>query len=629
MKKWFLYLSIFYFIVPNTLYAYTIADSFQYPVAKNAKFYTSETNEGWIVGQDHQDCREKAVPAGITACRHLGEDWSYREIDGHYINERKAIHAVANGYVAVSGVKAGFAGYVIMKHYLSDESYVLSIYGHLQVNNLPAAGTYFEKGQHFASTATDAEMKQYTNFAPHLHFEIRKAKNITGFNDATLNDGYDDDSTKKYYYDPTDVVTIDWDTGAPISSDWNNDTGFIESHESQCVQGYAGSSNTPSALNEFQARFGIKNDCGEHKTIQDVAISFHNKDTRDFMQTCYRKYGDLELNSGEYVLTENQHCNQNPVITQGEYLLVYKVKYDNSWKEVLEKHVKILAPDCADSVNSIPVYRLYNTLLQVHLYTTDENEKTVLEADSDWNYERAVWDGYESDTGQYPVYRLYSSGLGKHLFTMDVNEKNVLAAGPVWQFEKIAWYANSTPCSGDIPIYRLYSDSLKQHLYTADVNEKNTLDGNGVWVYEGIAYYAMPSSLSEPTSSPFTGDFKYESTDSFNTTRSHTLSITQEGDSISGTVFTNIKGCCTIETTGDLNGTILNDTTAKVTITGGMGGCDCPPDDNEDYEHILTDMMSGFFDYHEFILKNNNNTLISTSFLGDSGGWTHEFERID
>jgi hypothetical protein len=180
----------------------------------------------------------------------------------------------------------------------------------------------------------------------------------------------------------------------------------------------------------------------------------------------------------------------------------------------------------------IPVYRLYNTVSKVLLYSTDANEKAVLEANSDWNYEGVVWYGYESDVGQYPIYRLYSPVSGKHLFTMDGNEKNVLSADPNWQFEKIAWYANATPYSGDIPVYRLYSDSLKQHLYTADVNEKNTLaaapapplsaaypmfldnnnngindymekdthfsvsDGNGIWKYEGIAYYTMAAQSS-------------------------------------------------------------------------------------------------------------------------------------
>ncbi len=154
---------------------------------------------------------------------------------------------------------------------------------------------------------------------------------------------------------------------------------------------------------------------------------------------------------------------------------------------------------------AFPVYRLYNTVLKVHLYSTDANEKAVLEANSDWNYEGVAWYGYESDVGQYPVYRLYSPGLGKHLFTMDVNEKNVLAAGPVWQFEKIAWYANATPYSGDITIYRLYSDGLKQHLYTADYNEAKTLNGNGVWVYEGVAYYTLAEDTPPPPPPPTQG----------------------------------------------------------------------------------------------------------------------------
>ncbi|MDM8542900.1 hypothetical protein QUF90_17645 [Desulfococcaceae bacterium HSG9] len=63
------------------------------------------------------------------------------------------------------------------------------------------------------------------------------------------------------------------------------------------------------------------------------------------------------------------------------------------------------------SFGEVPVYRLYNTLLKVHLYSTDANEKSVLEADHNWNYEGVVWNGYESDIGQYPVYRLYSPVL--------------------------------------------------------------------------------------------------------------------------------------------------------------------------------------------------------------------------
>ncbi|MDM8543311.1 SGNH/GDSL hydrolase family protein [Desulfococcaceae bacterium HSG9] len=142
----------------------------------------------------------------------------------------------------------------------------------------------------------------------------------------------------------------------------------------------------------------------------------------------------------------------------------------------------------------IPIYRLYNNVAKVHLYSADSNEKAVLAATPDWSYECVAWQGYESDTGQYPVYRLYSPTLGKHLFTIDENEKNVLDSGSNWRYEMIAFYANVNPVAGDIPIYRLYNDSIKQHLFTADENEKNTLADAGTWKYEGIAYYTMPAS---------------------------------------------------------------------------------------------------------------------------------------
>lgn len=208
--------------ISTNVFGYEIAKSFQYPVLNNL-LYNSSSQKGWTLVQDFQDCRSEVVPAGITPCRHLGEDWFY--YDDGWKSQERIIRSIANGYVVKSGVKKGFSGYIIMKHYLSeyDESdYVLSIYGHLTTKNLPAKGAYYAKGKKLSSTASVFEMKKYTTFDPHLHLEIRKPRSVTGFSDTYLNDGYAYSSGN--YYDPTDLPY--WET----TQDINGEEGYVESH---------------------------------------------------------------------------------------------------------------------------------------------------------------------------------------------------------------------------------------------------------------------------------------------------------------------------------------------------------------------------------------------------------------
>jgi len=219
---------IFILLSVNSLWGheFTIADSFQYPISDNDLYQNSNSNpkKGWTMIQDFQDCREEVIPEGINPpCRHLGEDLFY--YDNGWNSANKEVFAVANGYVVASGVRKGFAGYIILKHYLSNDldNYVLSIYGHLTTQDLPIKGAYFKKGQTLSTLATYYVLNKYIISDPHLHFEIRKSKNITGLSDTTLNDGYDDNNGR--YYDPTDIYF--WGT----NSDENNEEGFIENYK--------------------------------------------------------------------------------------------------------------------------------------------------------------------------------------------------------------------------------------------------------------------------------------------------------------------------------------------------------------------------------------------------------------
>ncbi|MBL1125282.1 hypothetical protein F9856_03810 [Streptococcus suis] len=126
------------------------------------------------------------------------------------------------------------------------------------------------------------------------------------------------------------------------------------------------------------------------------------------------------------------------------------------------------------------VYRLYNSGLKVHLYTTDANEYAVL-AERGWSQEGVAFKSAKEGT---PVYRLYNAGLKVHLYTTDANEYAVLA-GRGWTQEGVAF--NSV--KDGVPVYRLYNAGLKKHLYTTDANEYKVLATRG-WTQEGVAFYS-------------------------------------------------------------------------------------------------------------------------------------------
>lgn len=157
--------------------------------------------------------------------------------------------------------------------------------------------------------------------------------------------------------------------------------------------------------------------------------------------------------------------------------------------------IAFIAESCGTS--NPPVYRLYNSSVKKHVYTSDSNEAVVLKSRG-WNYEGISY-GVKGSSGcgaGESVYRFYSQQLQTHLYTIDENEKNFINSNfpkNIWSYEGVSFCASSTQTSGMSPVYRFYSEQLKTHLYTIDENEKNTIIGWNnptVWKYEGVSYYA-------------------------------------------------------------------------------------------------------------------------------------------
>ena len=85
-------------------------------------------------------------------------------------------------------------------------------------------------------------------------------------------------------------------------------------------------------------------------------------------------------------------------------------------------------------VNEVP--RLYNAQLQEHMYTSDQNEISVLTA-GDWTKDSNLASFYVPAlyTTKTKVVRLYNPGTHLHLYTSDTNEVNVLTTKGGWTLD--------------------------------------------------------------------------------------------------------------------------------------------------------------------------------------------------
>ncbi len=141
------------------------------------------------------------------------------------------------------------------------------------------------------------------------------------------------------------------------------------------------------------------------------------------------------------------------------------------------------------------VHRFYQFEKGFHLYTTDDNEINVVQEQSaagqlSYQYEAEKYtvlsDNKDALTGETlsgvkPVYRFFNTDTGAHLYTTDENEKGVIEDTlPNYNFEGIKYYAfESEPTEIDtIPVFRMLNNDSGSHLYTIDQNELNYIQEN-------------------------------------------------------------------------------------------------------------------------------------------------------
>ncbi|HUP28936.1 MAG TPA: hypothetical protein VM122_02095 [Usitatibacter sp.] len=144
-------------------------------------------------------------------------------------------------------------------------------------------------------------------------------------------------------------------------------------------------------------------------------------------------------------------------------------------------------------------YRLYSPVTLEHHYTTDLNEYTVLGTYAGtWNQEGTVGKvldnpGEVSGVPAVPYYRLYNTALQWHHWTTDPNEYYTLATYPSWQAEGVDGYILRSQAMGTIALYRLtYPPVPGLHHWTIDAAEVAALTSQYGWVDEGGTGYVIP-----------------------------------------------------------------------------------------------------------------------------------------
>jgi hypothetical protein len=152
-------------------------------------------------------------------------------------------------------------------------------------------------------------------------------------------------------------------------------------------------------------------------------------------------------------------------------------------------------PKSAVAPGGQPLYRLYSPTTKDHVITLDPTEYASLGSNG-WSQQGQIGLAYpDSSTppdGTYPVFRLYNSTTQQHLWTMDPNESSRLIQSG-WQQQGIGFRAYPYEVRGTVSLYRLSSADHTYHTWTSDYTEYTSLTASGGgWVREGIGAFVLP-----------------------------------------------------------------------------------------------------------------------------------------
>ena len=161
-----------------------------------------------------------------------------------------------------------------------------------------------------------------------------------------------------------------------------------------------------------------------------------------------------------------------------------------------------------ESDDDVPVFEFFRTDTQTQFYTTNENERdAILENLPQYEFEGISFVGVappedgEDITGLSPVYRFFNTISGVHLYTVDENERTFIEENlDNYVFEGTPYYSFDAQEEGTVAVYRFYNPTLDGHFYTTSSAERDFFTESPDYQIEGgadgIAFYVEPSPES-------------------------------------------------------------------------------------------------------------------------------------
>jgi len=160
--------------------------------------------------------------------------------------------------------------------------------------------------------------------------------------------------------------------------------------------------------------------------------------------------------------------------------------------------------DFTEDDQEFAVYRFFRADVGVHFYTANPTERdNILENLPDFTFEGASYQSVDptaNSTEVTPVYRFLNQNTGVHLYTTSETERDVVQELDSFSFEGEVFSAytpeDGSDVEGAIPIYRFFNTNTGAHFYTPSVAERDNVEDNlPGFQSEGIAYYAFPSDI--------------------------------------------------------------------------------------------------------------------------------------
>ena len=149
---------------------------------------------------------------------------------------------------------------------------------------------------------------------------------------------------------------------------------------------------------------------------------------------------------------------------------------------------KLPVPYSPSNAGRSPLYRMYNSQIVDHFYTTDYSE--VANAQQiNYVYEGIACSLRDSQvSGTQPLLRYWSQSAYDHFYTLHSSEISGNLKNFHYKYEGVTGYCSPQPGPNLVPLYRYYHEQNADHFYTTDENEIGT-SGNGGYAYETVACY--------------------------------------------------------------------------------------------------------------------------------------------